>query len=90
MGTIAARDALRVNELTAQAAAVQFLAVAQAIDIRLRRGELTKELIGPQIYAQLSEIRKMSSFLEDDRPMDDTLAEITEAILSGEFGIVSG
>ena len=88
MGTIAARDALRVNELTAQTAAVHVLATAQAIDIRLKRGELTPELIGPRIGAQLETIRMEVPFLEEDRPMDDDLASLTEQILSGDFAVV--
>ena len=88
MGTIAARDALRVNELTAQTAAVHVLATAQAIDIRLKRGELTPELIGPRIGAQLETIRMEFPFLGEDRPMDDDLASLTEQILSGDFAVV--
>lgn len=88
MGTIAARDALRVNELTAQAVAVHVLATAQALDIRLKRGELTRDLIGPRICAQLDCVRAEVPFLEEDRPMDDDLASMSERILTGEFAVV--
>ena len=86
MGTIAARDALRVNELTAQCTAVHFLAASQAIELRLKRGELTEELVGARILAQLRRVRAKASFLEADRPMDDCLAELTQDILTGALG----
>ncbi len=83
MGTIASRDALRVNELVAQVAAAHLLATTQAIEIRLKNGELQDDDLSPEIAATMQQVRTYSSFLEEDTPMDEVLARLTRDILSG-------
>ena len=47
MGTIAARDALRVIELTEQIAAAHAIACVQAVRLRMRMHDLTQDMLGP-------------------------------------------
>ncbi|WP_300379135.1 histidine ammonia-lyase [Henriciella sp.] len=85
MGTIAARDALRLNELVAQVAAAHFMACSQAIELRLNHDELTDEMVGEPILAQVEQVRQFTSFLDEDRPMDTALRALTTALLDGTF-----
>lgn len=63
MGTIAARDCMRVLELTEQVAAASLLAVTQAIEIRKKNGELDD----PHFSAALREMT--ASVLDDFEPV---------------------
>ncbi len=87
MGTIAARDALRINELVAQCTAAHFMASSQAIELRMKRGELNEEQLGPAVAAQIKEVRRFAPFIVEDQPTDDILTGFTKAILSGEFSV---
>ncbi|MGD8573902.1 MAG: aromatic amino acid ammonia-lyase [Gammaproteobacteria bacterium] len=81
MGTIAARDALRVLELTEQAAAGCLAAAAQAVELRLRAGELPAEDIhsGP-LGAMHQEILQLCAFVDEDRPLEQDLRRLVAAI----------
>ena len=85
MGTIAARDALRINRLVGQVTAAHFLAATQAIELRLRAGELTHEAIGPAILAQMEAVREIGHFVEEDKPLDTVLVDLTNRLLTGRF-----
>ncbi|MAP94785.1 MAG: histidine ammonia-lyase [Ponticaulis sp.] len=87
MGTIASRDALRVNTLVAQVAAAHLLATTQALEIRLHRGELTDQDIGPDIAKTIARVRERAEFVSEDAPMDDVLRALTTDILDGAFTI---
>jgi len=81
MGTIAARDCVRINKLTAQVMAASLLAAFQAIDLRLKNGELTHDDLG-KTKETFDEISAFFKPLEDDRPLEvdlrKTLALIEE------------
>lgn len=83
MGSIAARDALRVLELTEQAAAAHLLACGQAIKLRLRAGELDAAMIPPAV-ASLCETFPL---VEEDAPLDRRLAAAAEAIASRSWSL---
>jgi histidine ammonia-lyase len=85
MGTIAARDALRVTELTAQIAAAHALATTQAIDLRLKTGELTPEQVGPSIQEFVNTVRNTSEFISEDRPLDADLRKLTDLVLTHDI-----
>lgn len=76
MGTIAARDAIRVLELTEQVAAGHVLACGQALKLRLATGEITKAMVPAGVTALI----ELTLFVEEDAPLDKTLAALTEAI----------
>src|SRR5690606_9633997 len=72
MGTIAARDALRVVELTEQVVAISLLAVAQAVDLRLRVGGHCR----PRSLALRDAVRRRAPFVDADRRQDGDIAAI--------------
>jgi histidine ammonia-lyase len=81
MGTIAARDALRVLELTEQVAAAHVVACGQALKLRLRAGELKQSAIGPGVAA----LMEAAPFIDEDAPLDRRLAELTGRIAGREW-----
>jgi histidine ammonia-lyase len=76
MGTIAARDALRVLELSEQVAAAHLIACAQALRLRQRAGDLSAEMIGAGVAALI----EGAPLIEEDSPLDQRLASLTAMI----------
>lgn len=85
MGTIAARDCLRVLQLTEQVAAAALLAVTQAIDLRRRQSEL--EPLSPAHQSFLNDIQSRFAFVDRDRPLDSTLREFVQQIQSEQWAL---
>jgi histidine ammonia-lyase len=73
MGTIAARDCLRVLQLTEQVAAASLLAATQALALRQRQGELHNEQLTPAIRAMKDNVFAEFAFVEEDRPLEADL-----------------
>ena len=86
MGTIAARDCIRINKLTAQVMAASLLAAFQAIDLRLKKGELTHKDLG-HTAKTWNEIAGFFKPLEDDRPLDDDLRKALSLIEERYFNL---
>ena len=84
MGTIAARDCMRVNKLTAQVMAASLLAAFQALHLRLKKGELSPQDLG-QTEKTYNEIAAFFKPLEDDRPLEDDLRKTLELIEKRHF-----
>ncbi|KFZ37699.1 histidine ammonia-lyase [Shewanella mangrovi] len=84
MGTIAARDALRVLTLTEQVASAALLAVSQGIRLRLRQAELSEQELSPSLSTLLNQLTAELPLVEEDRPLEqtlrDTLAKIQQAV----------
>jgi histidine ammonia-lyase len=80
MGTIAAREALRVCDLVGHAVAVHLLVAAQACELR---GGLPGR---PAIQTIVAEIRSISPGLEDDRPLDVDIEAVYQAVVAGPLG----
>ncbi|HWY14490.1 MAG TPA: aromatic amino acid ammonia-lyase [Rhizomicrobium sp.] len=87
MGTIAARDALRVVELTEQVAAVNLIATVQALRLRLRDGQLSETIIGPEIVPFLARIGATIPFIDEDLPLDDVIGTLCAAIETRAFAL---
>jgi histidine ammonia-lyase len=85
MGTIAARDAARVLELSEQVAAANLIATRQALLLRLRAGELTETMIGPRIGEFCAQIDDAIPFLDEDMPLDRVIAKLCFAIETCAF-----
>ncbi len=66
MGSIAARDALRVLELTEQVAAAHVIACSQALRLRQMAGEISSAMMG----AEIAELMARAPFIEEDAPLD--------------------
>jgi histidine ammonia-lyase len=79
MGTIAARDCVRINKLTSQVMSASLLAAFQALDLRLKNGELKPQDFGPaeKTYREVAGFFKP---LENDRPLDADLRRALKLI----------
>jgi histidine ammonia-lyase len=79
MGTIAARDALRLCQLVERTVAIHLLASAQAVEIQ---GKIETR---PHIAEMLQRIRLMAEPLFEDRPMDIDINRIAKAIIDSNM-----
>jgi histidine ammonia-lyase len=79
MGTIAARDCIRVIELTEQVAAACLLASAQALKIRFTKQEISETNM-QGIKMTYNQVFSYYQFLEDDRPLEKDLRKTLEQI----------
>lgn len=89
MGTIAARDCLRILQLTEQVAAAQLLAVCQGLEIRLRHAELAENTLNKDVKAMKLEVFKYFDFVEEDRPLDRTLRQMVDLIQGQHWSLYS-
>jgi histidine ammonia-lyase len=80
MGTIAARDCLRVLQLSEQVAAAETLAVTQAIELRRRASGRHGEEMAGEPTAFLTSVRESFAFLEEDRPLEPELRRVLTLI----------
>ena len=80
MGTIAARDCLRVLELTEQVLACTLLAAVQGLRLRIQRGELQQSALSADIASMYQDISGYFANLEEDRPLESTLRQTVEYI----------
>ncbi|OHD66576.1 MAG: hypothetical protein A2176_02270 [Spirochaetes bacterium RBG_13_51_14] len=79
MGSIGARDAARICELTERVTAIHLLAAAQACEIR---GNLEAR---PRISALVRNIRSLAEPIIADRPMDKDIESLSRAILENDL-----
>jgi histidine ammonia-lyase len=70
MGTIAARDCIRILELTEQVAAAVLFAAVQGVELR---GSL--RALSPALQQSVSQIRQISPFLSADRALEQELRQ---------------
>ena len=80
MGTIAARDCLRVLQLTEQVASAALLSACQGLELRIRQKELSFDTLTPDILSMFKWVRDISPFLNEDRALDSELHAIVKAI----------
>lgn len=90
MGTIAARDCLRVLQLTEQVASAALLASCQAVELRMRQGELAAEQLSTEIAEMMTSVRETSAFLEEDRAFDHELHEVMASIEQQAWSLYEG
>jgi len=81
MGTIAARDCLRVLELTEQVAAAHTLAAVQAA--RLRMSVTPGAALTAPLAQFVERVAALSAFVGDDRPLERDLRLLTRHIADG-------
>ena len=79
MGTIAARDCIRVLELSEQVAAATLLASAQALRIRLERNEISEDRI-KNLKDTYDQVFSKFAPLECDRQLEQDLRNTLELI----------
>ena len=80
MGTISARDAMRVLELTNQVAAAALITGNQALEIRKIRGEVTDSRIGKNLSQLHAEIREDVAFVENDRALESEIRTVYQKV----------
>lgn len=80
MGTIAARDALRVIELTEQVTAAMLVTVRQGIALRERQGELDRKALSPSVQQSMQELEAVVPFLGEDRALEPELRALIAGI----------
>ena len=88
MGTIAARDCLRILELVEQVAAALVLATAQAVELR-RRAEAAAlgEILGPDLEAFVAGVFESFVPVEEDRPLEADLRRFVSLIRGRHWGL---
>ena len=80
MGTIAARDCLRVLVLTEQVAAASLLAATQALVIRKRHNELDESHFSDGLTAITTSVLSDFQPVDEDRPLEDDLRKFMKLI----------
>lgn len=80
MGTIAARDCLRVIELTEQVASGLMLAATQGATLRLRQEEGAGGQMPEALRSFHAALTGLSAFVDEDRPLESDLRRGVEAI----------
>ena len=76
MGTISARDCLRVIQLTQQTVAAAVLITSQALQLRVNSGEFAEEHLSEAVSEFKSDIFSVFKLVEIDRPLDVDLRRI--------------
>lgn len=85
MGTIAARDALRVLTLTEQCIAAMLLATSQALYLRRENNELNAAEIGPEINRTLTWLAEDFAPVIEDRALEGELRRLLARLKAREF-----
>ena len=80
MGTIAARDCLRIIELTEQTAAAALLGALQGLELRIRNKELKTSMFPAEVAELLNAVRAKVPFIEEDRALENDLRWMLERI----------
>lgn len=73
LGTIAARDCLRVLELTEQVAAAALLGALQGVELRIRNKELCPAQLPAEVRELLKAVRAKIPFVDEDRALEADL-----------------
>ncbi|MGZ9896961.1 HAL/PAL/TAL family ammonia-lyase [Shewanella gaetbuli] len=87
MGTIAARDCMRVLQLTEQVAAAALLAMSQGIQLRIQQQELLESSLTPSLAKTLAQVNEDFEFLVEDRPLESILRQTVSKIQQGEWEV---
>jgi histidine ammonia-lyase len=87
MGTMAARDCLRSLQLTEQVAAASLLAASQALELRLRAGEISEQTLSAGILAMRKNVSEHFEFMTEDRALESTLRQFVELIQRKQWAL---
>lgn len=82
MGTIAARDCIRVLELTEQVASAMLIAVVQGVELRGNQ-----QLFSPELQVTVNQVRDRFDFLATDRAMEQELRLCIQLIRSRHWQV---
>lgn len=88
MGTIAARDCLRVLELTEQVVAAGLLACTQGLELRIKQQECGQKQLSSRVRVTVDEVRQFSEHLVEDRALEIDLRKIINGIRDEKFSLI--
>ncbi|SHF36026.1 histidine ammonia-lyase [Microbulbifer donghaiensis] len=80
MGTIAARDCMRVLQLTEQVAAAALMMAWQGVQLRLRAGAVQEASLSPALRASVRQVADSFNLLEQDRALEGDLRNFVKLI----------
>lgn len=80
MGTIAARDCLRVLQLTEQVMAATLLAAVQGVWLRIEQDELCKQSLTTELQNMLDDMATFFELIDEDRPTEQLLRQTVSYI----------
>ncbi|MEW5248596.1 HAL/PAL/TAL family ammonia-lyase [Microbulbifer sp. 2201CG32-9] len=80
MGTIAARDCIRVLQLTEQVAAAALMMAWQGIQLRRRDGDLLEEGLSPSMLASIRQVADSFALVDEDRELEGDLRNFVRLI----------
>lgn len=89
MGTIAARDCLRVLTLTEQVAAAMLMATVQGVTLRQNLGDSTPRSLSTAMTDFMKNVSDYTAFLDEDRPLEAELRQLTHLIRKGHWELYS-
>ncbi|OUL56470.1 HAL/PAL/TAL family ammonia-lyase [Pseudoalteromonas ulvae] len=87
MGTIAARDSLRVLQLTEQVLASTLLAAVQALRLRFKHQEIAPESLSAPMMAMYQDIADYFPTVSEDRPLEQALRFTVDAIQTQRWAL---
>ena len=87
MGTIAARDCIRILQLTEQVAAAVLLATMQAIELRIRDHQVDERNLSPDVISMKLQVFSHFDLIEEDRPIDVSLRDFVKRIQAREWNL---
>ena len=87
MGTIAARDCMRILQLTEQVAAAALLAMSQGIQLRINQNELDVDSLTPSLAKTLAQVSEDFELLVEDRPLEAVLRQTVAKIQQGAWEV---
>ncbi|EWH05243.1 MULTISPECIES: HAL/PAL/TAL family ammonia-lyase [Pseudoalteromonas] len=87
MGTIAARDCLRILQLTEQVIASTLLASIQGLRLRIAQGELEFTSLTADVQAMYQDISEFFPLLDEDRPLEAVLRFTVDAIQTKRWSL---
>lgn len=85
MGTIAARDCLRILQLTEQVAAASLLAATQALELRIRQNELSEQSLTASVSTMKTAVFSHFAFVDEDRALETDLRHAIDLIQRREW-----
>ena len=87
MGTIAARDCMRVLELSEQVLACTLLAAVQGLRIRINNGEIEEQGLSDNIASMYRDVCGYFDNLTEDRPLEQTLRTTVDHIVQQRWSL---
>lgn len=87
MGTIAARDCLRILTLTEQVAAATLLASYQGLKLRMQQGELCETTLTPGLTEMIEDMASFFELVTEDRPLEHELRNVVRFIQNKRWSL---